>query len=414
MARVLVVDEDPSAAAQIAAAVGHDPDLTVEVVTAAAGEVGAANLPPVATVAVERAEGVDALVIDARLATELLPGLRAKDPALAVVLTAAAGDHEAAALARGMVGPLGWLPRPVDAAKLMSRLAAALERAGLQRRVAQLERRVASGERALDDSRGAAERTAAQLASASNQLATATERLVMAEQLAAVGRVVGGIAHELGEQLALVGYAEALKSRVAHDPQLVELADVIVRAQRRLLAMVDAIRDFTEGDGRPLVREPADVAAVVEEALALIAYDREVRRRRVERRITSHPICLVHRDKLAQVVINLVHNAALASAPGAAIEVAIGEDGAGAVITVTDHGVGMEPAVLARLGEPFFSTRGERGSGLGVGICRRIVEEHGGTLAFDSTVGRGTVARVRLPVLAAPTGAPGGAPGGAR
>ena len=389
MARVLVIDEGPLAARQIAAAVALDLDHVTEVATTAAAALAAA--------------AAEAVVIDVRLAPAVLPALRAKDPALAVVITAATADHEACALARATVGPLGWVPVPVDADELLPRLAAALERSRLQRQVATLERRLAKRERTLDDSRGHAERTAARLASASTELATATERLVVAEQLGAVGRVVGGISHELGEQLALVGYAEALQSKVAHDPELVELADVIVRAQRRLLAMVDAIRDFTDGEARrPLVREPADVAAVVEEALALIGYDREVRRRKVERRVLGHPICLVHRDKLAQVVINLVHNAALASAPGAAIEVAIAQDGADAVVTVTDHGVGMEPAVLARLGEPFFTTRGDRGSGLGVGICRRIVEEHGGSLAFESTPGRGTTARVRLPVLEAP------------
>jgi signal transduction histidine kinase len=60
----------------------------------------------------------------------------------------------------------------------------------------------------------------------------------------------------------------------------------------------------------------------------------------------------------------------------------------------------MPPEVVGRLGEPFFTTRGNRGSGLGVGICKRIVEEHGGALTFESAVGRGTTARVTVPLLA--------------
>jgi signal transduction histidine kinase len=59
----------------------------------------------------------------------------------------------------------------------------------------------------------------------------------------------------------------------------------------------------------------------------------------------------------------------------------------------------MAPEVVARLGEPFFTTRGDRGTGLGVGISRRIVEEHGGTLTFESTPGQGTRAIVSLPAL---------------
>lgn len=381
MARVLVIDDDPLAARQAAQVVGEDLGHVVEVVTsAAAARIAAADLRP------------DAVVIGFRLGgvadgAELAAELRRVDPHLAVIITTASGDGEGAERARTAAGPLHHVTRPVVASELLPRLGAALEHAALARQVARLEHDLEHRERALT--------------STSTELATATERLVVAEQLAAVGRVVGGIAHELDQQLALVGYAEALKSRLAADPALVELADVIVHAQKRLLSMVDAIRDFSGGTSdRPLVVEPADLAAVVDEALAIIGYDRDVRRRKVVRRIAAHPLCRLHHDKMTQVVINLVHNAALATGDGGEIEVAVEEPGGGAaVLTVADRGAGMTPEVLARLGEPFFTTRGDRGSGLGVGICRRIVEEHGGTLTFESQVGRGTTARVRLPTI---------------
>lgn len=380
MARVLVVDDDPLAARQVAQVLGEELAHVVDVVTSvAAARAAAAD------------NRFDAAVIGFRLGgadgNELAAGLRANQPHLAVMVTTAAADDEGTQRARAAFGVLHHVARPVSAGELLPRLEAALERARLEQRVARLEHEVESRERALT--------------STSTELATATERLVVAEQLAAVGRVVGGIAHELGQQLALVGYAEALKSKLANDPELVELADVIVNAQKRLLATVDAIRDFSGGDsGRPLVREPADLAAVVDEALAIIAYDREVRRSKVVRRFVAHPLCRLHHDKITQVVINLVHNAALASADGGEIEVAVEERAGGkAILTVADRGAGMPPDVLARLGEPFFTTRGDRGSGLGVGICRRIIEEHGGTLTFESAVGKGTTARVLLPTI---------------
>jgi signal transduction histidine kinase len=95
-----------------------------------------------------------------------------------------------------------------------------------------------------------------------------------------------------------------------------------------------------------------------------------------------------------------VSNAARATRPGDPLTPRITTEAGRAVLTVADRGVGMPPEVLARLGEPFFTTRGDRGSGLGVGICMRIVEEHGGTLTFRSTVGDGTTATVGLPLLA--------------
>jgi signal transduction histidine kinase len=171
--------------------------------------------------------------------------------------------------------------------------------------------------------------------------------------------------------------------------------------------MIDEIRDFDtagpEGAGTPLAREPADIASLIDEALAIMRFDRDVRQRSLVRDFRSRPLAAVHRQKIVQVVLNLVSNAVLATRPGDTVTVGLDADEAAglAAITVDDRGAGMPPEVLRRLGEPFFTTRGQRGSGLGVGICRRIVEEHGGSLTFASAVGQGTTARVTLPLLGA-------------
>jgi signal transduction histidine kinase len=348
VARVLVADDDPGAvkaAAELLGEEGH------EVVTAPGP-----GLAP---------SGIDAIIVGAGAdGSAVADVLRAADPHLAIV------------------------DLPMDLRELLPWLEAALERRRLARRVDELEARLSERDR--------------ELRTTSTSLATATERLVEAEKLAAVGRVVTGIAHELSQHLALVGYAEAIKSRVGDDPELVEVADVIVRAQKRLAAMVDEIRDFTDTGAarRGLPREPADLVAVVDEALGIISYDRDVKRRKIVRAWRARPLCALDQGKFQQVVMNLVSNAVLATRPGDEVTVAIDQaSGAPAVLTISDRGAGMPPDVLARLGEPFFTTRGDRGSGLGVGICKRIVEEHGGRLDFESEVGRGTTARVTLPAL---------------
>jgi signal transduction histidine kinase len=305
-------------------------------------------------------------------------------PAVVGIVMATYGDELGMRTLLSAVGPLRVVNKPCDLVDLELKICAGLERRALQLELAGARAKVelARGEAAL-----------------------ATERLVEAEQLAAVGRVVSGIAHEIGNQLALVGYAEAIKSRVAADPELSEFADVIVTAQKRLSSMVDEIRDFVSASnqtgGGVLSREPSDVAGVVDEALSIIRYDRDVRQRVVDRDYRARPLASVDRKKFAQVIINLVSNAALATAPGDVIRVELDElrDQGRAVVTVVDRGAGMPPDVLARLGEPFFSTRGDRGSGLGVGICKRIVEAHGGALTFASEVGQGTRATVAVPLL---------------
>jgi len=381
MAQVLVVDDDPLAAK-------HLLDLLEEDGSIEATHVAATDAPG-------RVPGPDAVIVGMRVSAPgiedgvaLLAELTRSDPMLEGLITTATADVDATSRALGAVGPLRVIARPASVDAVLPRVAAALERRTLRTQVGHLEAQLAHRELALAATHGS--------------LATATERLVQAEQLAAVGRVATGIAHELMQQLALVGYAEALKARVADDPELVELADVIVRAQKRLAAMVDEIRDFAAGhdDGRrTLARQPADLAAVVEEAIAIIGYDRDVRRRRIVRDWRDRPLVALDHDKLIQVVVNLVSNAALATRPGDDVILRIVEDDGHAVLTVTDRGVGMPPEVLARLGEPFFTTRGDRGSGLGVGICMRIVEEHGGTLTYRSAVGEGTTATVALPLL---------------
>ena len=392
MARVLVVDDDPVAVRELLAVLEED---------GAVDGVGATSIGE----AVGKAAGAAVAIIAMRVAgpgiedgVALLDELSRVDPLLEGVITTSEADVDATARAIGAVGPLRHVSRQAGADAILPRVHAALERRGLRAQVRDLEAQLAHRDLALSEQ-------VAELAATHGSLATATERLVQAEQLAAVGRVAAGISHELMQQLALVGYAEALKSRVAHDPELVELAEVIVHAQKRLAAMVDEIRDFAsardEGGqrARALAREPADLAAVVDEALAIISYDRDVRRRRIVRDWQAHPIVALDHDKFTQVVVNLVSNAALATRPGDELTLRItGEEGR-AVLTVADRGTGMPPEVLARLGEPFFTTRGDRGSGLGVGICMRIVEEHGGTLTFRSSVGQGTTATVGLPLL---------------
>lgn len=393
MALVLVVDDDPLAVRGLVATL--DEGGAFEVVGATPPE--ALNLVPGPAAAIVGMRVTAAGIEDG---VALLSALTAADPLLEGLLTSSAADVEATVRALAAVGPLRHVTRPADGDALLPRVHAALERRALREHARDLEAQLAHRDLALTAQARQYER---ELAATHGSLATATERLVHAEQLAAVGRVAGGIAHQLSQQLALVGYAEALKSRVAGDPELVELAEVIVRAQKRLAAMVDEIRDFasTADDRRPraLAREPADLAAVVEEALAIISYDRDVRRRRIARDWRARPIVALDHDKFSQVVINLVSNAVLATRPGDVVTLAITAVDGQATLTVADRGAGMPPDVLARLGEPFFTTRGDRGSGLGVGICMRIVEEHGGTLRFTSAVGEGTTATVALPVV---------------
>jgi signal transduction histidine kinase len=105
---------------------------------------------------------------------------------------------------------------------------------------------------------------------------------------------------------------------------------------------------------------------------------------------------------LRRAIENLLDNAAKYSEPSAPVEVAARRDGAGVALEVRDHGIGIDPADLARLFTPFFRTdrsraRGTGGVGLGLALARRIAEAHGGTIGAQAAAGGGTLFRVRLP-----------------
>jgi signal transduction histidine kinase len=401
---IYVLDDDPLTAQSAAALLAQESDFEVSAFTRLADLRAARS-----------SRAPDAVLADATLAhsdgIDVVEAMRREDPDLVAIAVTSASDPDATAVALSRVGPLRHVLKPFEPRDLLPKLRAGLERRELSRALAGARAALEQQNQALRASRAQVERTTAELEVTSSELATATERLVEAEQLAAVGRVLTGVAHEITSQLALVGYAEAIRSRVASDPELVELCDVIVTAHKRLCAMVDQIREFVSEPRRArgaagaragaLAREPADVMAVVDEALAILRYDRDVRARNLVRSYRARPLAALNREKFSQVVINLVSNAVLATQPGDTIDIELDVDAASGelVLAVSDRGVGMSPAVLARLGQPFFTTRGDRGSGLGVGICMRIVEEHGGSLTYVSEEGAGTRARVRLPQL---------------
>jgi signal transduction histidine kinase len=105
---------------------------------------------------------------------------------------------------------------------------------------------------------------------------------------------------------------------------------------------------------------------------------------------------VVDAAKLRQVVMNLVLNALQAMPGGGSLGVSVRSDGERAVIEVSDTGRGIPDSVRARLFEPFVSSR-EGGTGLGLAISKQIVEEHAGSIGFESSPGR-TVFRVELPL----------------
>ncbi|HEX9242769.1 MAG TPA: HAMP domain-containing sensor histidine kinase [Anaeromyxobacter sp.] len=220
-----------------------------------------------------------------------------------------------------------------------------------------------------------------------------------AERLAGIGRLVAGVVHELNNPLTAVNmYSETLAEKLGqagHDPADVEKLRAILEAGRRIQRLARDLVAYARPQGPGT--DAVDLADAVDEAVRLAKPALKDHRAEVDRRLDPCPPAEGNRASLVQVVLNLVTNAAHAVARGGRIAVSLAPDGPLVRLVVEDDGEGMTPEVAARAFEPFFTTRGGEGIGLGLPIVRGIVERHGGSVSLETAPAAGTKVTVRLP-----------------
>jgi signal transduction histidine kinase len=214
------------------------------------------------------------------------------------------------------------------------------------------------------------------------------------------------VSHELRTPLTSIsGYLELALDEDGMPPELESWLLTVQRNADRLRALVEdllLVGELSRGQMR-LQSEPVDIRTLV--AAAIAQYDDRARKRDVVLTLTEGaPVVLdVDGRRIGQVIENLVSNAIKYTRDAGRVEVRVGVEGADAVVRVTDDGPGMVPAEAERVFERFYRSNSARasgvaGAGLGLWICRSIVQAHGGTIAFESEPGVGSVASFRLPL----------------
>lgn len=237
-------------------------------------------------------------------------------------------------------------------------------------------------------------------------------QLQRVQRVITVGEMASTLAHELNQPLAaLVNYAAAARALAAQGRSDL-LADSLAALSAQALRAADIVGRIRRWvRQQPQSREPCDLNAVVDQSLALLLRA-EARRHgiAVQLDLATRPLC-VHADRvlLEQVVLNLGLNALQAmqgvnaghgspepEPPLSELLLRTRAEAGHALLEVLDRGPGLPPEIAARLFEPFFTTRAE-GLGLGLNICRSIVESMGGELLASNRDGGGAVFVIRLP-----------------
>lgn len=243
------------------------------------------------------------------------------------------------------------------------------------------------------------EQTILELEQAQAQLIAAQDRLVKSEQLAAIGRLATGIAHEVKNHLSPFMLADMIARKYPQDQEIQMAAEIMLEAQQHILDLVNEVRAFVSGDSSEYRMEPTDLCEVVDRVLRFMQCDKVVKKANVTLAKDSHPIVDLDAQAFRQVLINLIRNAADAVPEGkpGIIKIRIWEADQRAFVDVVDNGRGIPEELKPKIFEPFFSTKGKAGLGLGLDISRKIIVDHGGQLDFQSEPEAGTTFRIALP-----------------
>jgi PAS domain S-box-containing protein len=264
-------------------------------------------------------------------------------------------------------------------------------------------------EQRVTERTAALEREMTERQQAEAQLRQQQAMLFQHEKLAAMGTMLASVAHELNNPLAVIMMEADLLHEERQDDTEADPVKSIMQAAERCMRIV---RNFlTLARQHPPERQHVALNTVVKGAMELLVYGLQVDTIAIDWQLAPElPLLWADPHQLHQVIVNLATNAhhALREVPQPrrlTLTTCYDPVGTRIILEVADTGPGIPAALQARLFEPFFTTKPPGvGTGLGLPLCRGIIEEHGGSISVESQPGQGTVFRVVLPVPAVSTG----------
>jgi signal transduction histidine kinase len=231
------------------------------------------------------------------------------------------------------------------------------------------------------------------------QIHSLQDELIQKEKLASIGSVASAINHEIRNQLSFGMAAELIRQKHPNDEQVLTYTQMILDARDYILRMLDDIRNFARANQKvEYSREAKSLKETLERTIAFCRFDKELKHVEINEDYADVGEVMCDHQRIGQVVINLIRNGGHAMEKEGELDIRLHMKENWVVIEVEDHGCGIPKENLEKIWESFFSTKGEKGLGLGLDICKKIIEDHEGKIYCESEVGKGTTFFVELPM----------------
>jgi signal transduction histidine kinase len=238
--------------------------------------------------------------------------------------------------------------------------------------------------------------------SMSEELSHREEQIIQSKKLASIGVLTAGVAHELTNPLNNISMIAQTYEELYDELSKEERIDFMSKVEGETERMKEIIKNLLDFS-RP--KEPnlkkADINATIQKTLKLMQNSLDVSNIETKSNLESGlPGVIIDESQIQQVFVNLITNAVQAMPGGGTIFISsrIGKNNGFVEITVADTGKGITPEFLPHIFDPFFSTKGDRGTGLGLSVSYGIIKNHKGDIRVESKVGVGTTFTIELPV----------------
>jgi len=225
------------------------------------------------------------------------------------------------------------------------------------------------------------------------------KNMMQQEKLVSIGRLSAGVAHEINNPLTTILTSSMLiQEDLEEDSEIYKELTIISKEALRCRKIVKSLLDFARQSKS--LKKPDNLNEIIEESMILTRKQANFKDVQLTAALAeSLPKVDIDRDQIQQIIINLTLNAIEATPPGGKIQLVSQyiENKNTVKMVVSDTGEGIRPENLSKIFDPFFTTK-KSGTGLGLTITHGIIEQHGGTISVESTLGKGTQFTILLPL----------------